>query len=375
MESEHSRAAGVWQRQWEEDPLGDESGADRDTLVLWTQSSRSGIYVDIRLPLGSPGRCFAAAREWVEPYPAAIAAISAVRTIPKGLLSKSPLDLAILLRAKSFAGVLDLRIGDTTPSGQAAKKDILLAELAAAAANSQDGALPLSTLFWRRDLDYQPPSGRLDIGVCASEPPSRVDNSMLLRETGDDASYAEGWLRLPGSEQGPFLALQLTSENGQDVGTRDGYWVRAGNRFAYAVGRPTSPEAARLCQCTEASARIHECVGQCLSEAIGTADAVEILNLAFGYVALAGEVLVDDAGTTCWTIRCSTNPELVGCHLFGNPENDEFCCSRLIPVLVDVAGGISAKRQHVDQIIRLSNCDWTRRWEIMEQIDCDLPCF
>ena len=30
--------AGVWKRLWEEDPLGDSAGADRDTLVLWTQT-------------------------------------------------------------------------------------------------------------------------------------------------------------------------------------------------------------------------------------------------------------------------------------------------------------------------------------------------
>ena len=54
--------AGVWKRLWEEDPLGDSEGADRDTLVLWTQAPKSGIYVDIRLPFGSPGRSLQDAR-------------------------------------------------------------------------------------------------------------------------------------------------------------------------------------------------------------------------------------------------------------------------------------------------------------------------
>ena len=63
--------AGVWQRQWEQDPLGDEDGADRDTLVLWTQT-KSGIYVDIRIPASSPGRSIEAARRWGKPYSGAL---------------------------------------------------------------------------------------------------------------------------------------------------------------------------------------------------------------------------------------------------------------------------------------------------------------
>ncbi len=69
---------------------------------------------------------------------------------------------------------------------------------------------------------------------------NKEDGSVLLRETGDDGSYAEGWLRVPGSETGPFFALTLVSEGGQgrthSNNARTGYWVRAGNRFAYAVG-------------------------------------------------------------------------------------------------------------------------------------------
>ena len=48
--------AGVWERTFEEDPIGDTLNADTTTLVLWTQSPQSGIYIDLRLPLHSPGR-------------------------------------------------------------------------------------------------------------------------------------------------------------------------------------------------------------------------------------------------------------------------------------------------------------------------------
>ncbi|KAL3917060.1 MAG: hypothetical protein SGILL_004891, partial [Bacillariaceae sp.] len=51
-----SVVAGVWQRLWEQDPIGDDATADKDTLVLWTQAPQSGMYVDIRLPKGAPGR-------------------------------------------------------------------------------------------------------------------------------------------------------------------------------------------------------------------------------------------------------------------------------------------------------------------------------
>jgi hypothetical protein len=103
--------AGVWQREWEEDPLGDSQGADRDTLVLWTQSRDSGIYVDIRLPLGSPGRSLEAARgAGIQPRSSALAASSQEQK--EQLEAKGLLD--IILQQKSFAGVLQYSAGDTT---------------------------------------------------------------------------------------------------------------------------------------------------------------------------------------------------------------------------------------------------------------------
>lgn len=146
----------------------------------------------------------------------------------------------IILRQKSFAGIIDYKAGDTTSSGDAVKKDEILAKLAAERKEDAKGST-LCTCFWRRDIDYQPPSGGLDIGVCASQVLAEEDGSVLLRETGDDASYAEGWFRLPHTNKGPFMALELLEEDGK--AGRVGYWVRSGNRFAYAIGRPKDPEA------------------------------------------------------------------------------------------------------------------------------------
>jgi hypothetical protein len=104
--------AGAWQREWEEDPLGDSEGADRDTLVLWIQSRDSGIYVDLRLPLGSPGRSLEAARSaGFHPRPSALAATSMGQQ-DKVIASKGVLDL--ILAQKSFAGVIQHNVGDTT---------------------------------------------------------------------------------------------------------------------------------------------------------------------------------------------------------------------------------------------------------------------
>jgi hypothetical protein len=104
--------AGVWQREWEEDPLGDSQGADRDTLVLWTQARDSGIYVDLRLPLGSPGRSLEAARSaGIQPRPSALAATSMGQQ--DKLFGAGDL-LDLLLAQKSFAGVIQYSVGDTT---------------------------------------------------------------------------------------------------------------------------------------------------------------------------------------------------------------------------------------------------------------------
>jgi hypothetical protein len=366
--------AGVWKRLWEEDPIGDTEGADLDTLVLWTQSPTSGIYVDIRLPLGSPGRSEACAKAaGYEPRPEALEGVGMTHHPAhtknplsaegqEGIHSSSSQavqDLALFYQQKSFAGVLQHTLGDTTATGDALRIDKELARLASEAESPQmalAGALPLCTCFWRREVDYQPPTGGLDIGVCASGR-TNVDGSVDLRETGDDGSYTEGWHRLPLSggtgAVGPFLALQLISENGIE---RMGYWVRTGKYFAYCVGRPHDAESAVALGCHQNSAMIKNCVGKSLKEAIATTTALADngdgeddddtirgqLAILGSYVAVAGEIedhetaeesnqsLAQSAASSSssWMIKHSTDPGLVGCHLVG-ASMTPLCCSTL----------------------------------------------
>ena len=305
---------GVWQRQFEEDPIGDVENADRDTLVFWTQAPQSGIYVDIRLPKGSLGRKDRV--QQVDKDPSALQARG-------GMHDDTSLSIeakALLLRQKSFAGRLTFSLGDTTTSKEALAKDDILSELAKQAAiDTNGGALPLCTCFWKREIDYQPPSGGLDIGVCASAPPNS-DGSIDLRETGDDGSYAEGWHRLVGSEHGPYFACELQTENEME---RTGYWVRTGKYFAYAIGRPKDESTAEKLGCAPKSAHIQNCIGKPLINAVSDLDLDNktTLSVIGTYVCVFGEVV--DAK---WEILHSTDPRLVGCNLVGTePES----CSTL----------------------------------------------
>jgi hypothetical protein len=132
-------------------------------------------------------------------------------------------------------------------SGQALAKDKILANLARQSSLDDDdgvGRIDLCTCFWRRDLDFQPPSGRLDIGVCASEMPARTttDGAVFMRETGDDASYAEGWRRFPNLQVHLWRGTGI--ENGH--GGRDTGCER---EIVLATPWPTEGRAAAL-QCS-----------------------------------------------------------------------------------------------------------------------------
>lgn len=329
---------GVWQREFEEDPIGDSENADRDTLVWWVQSPKSGIYVDIRLPKGSPGRLEADQNK--HPNPSALQG----RGIDASHLTKEQAE--IILRQKSFAGVLQYSIGDAT-SGEALAGDKVLAELASKA-SSENGALELCTCFWKREIDYQPPGEQLDIGVCASAKPNE-DGSIDLRETGNDASYAEGWHRLLGTNQSPSFACKLVSEN--DI-PRVGYWVRTGARFAYAVGRPTSaPEAEKL-GCAEDSVQIKDCVGKTLAESVTSItspdDVTSQLRMSGSYVGVAGEIT--ESGD--WVIRYSIDPALVGCQLVGQGPSSCSTCVAL------AEAGLFSQKLVLDGPVR--------KWQIVE---------
>ncbi|CAB9514486.1 expressed unknown protein [Seminavis robusta] len=353
--------AGVWSRLFEEDPLGDTQSADRTTLVLWTQTPVSGIYVDLRLPKDSPGRSdTVGVTRTARP--------SALRAITGGLDGTNA-DVSILTRQKSFAGVLTYSLGDTTEAkGEALAKDTVLAELA----KNDKAALGLCTCFWRRDIDYQPPSGGLDIGVCASYSPMADNGAVDLRETGDDGSYAEGWHRVGETHAGPFMALQLVSENGHDNG-RIGYWVRTGHRFAYAIGRPTTAELAKALGCPPQTPTIKDQVGKTLEEVIksleqgdnGGNKKEELLGVIGSYVAACGEI---DPDTGAWRILDSTNPGLVHCHLVG-AIMDKNCCSTLSKGdSKDAVKEGDSVQQHV-----CGEGSFVRKWKVLELSGCSVP--
>ncbi len=343
--------AGVWRRKWEEDPIGNPE-ADRDTLVLWTQTPISGLYVDLRLPKGSPGRSVPLARSaGYMPTPSALEARSFSVSDPSKLSSEQ---IEILLRQKSFAGQLQYTLGDTT-SGKALAEDDALAQLAR---DANGGALGLCTCFWRRDIDYQPPSGALDVGVCASSTPN-ADGSIDLRETGADASYSEGWMRLPGTAEGPTFAFKLRSENEAE---RLGYWVRMGDYFAYAIGRPKDAIAAQSLGCHESCHAIEECTGKTLKEAVQSivCDLTNQMRMIGSYVGLCGKVT--ESGV--WNILHSTDPSLVGCTLIGSDTNS---CSMLNI-------GKEKDKLEVGDILSqyIVGCNRViRKWEVVE-IDGDL---
>ena len=354
---------GVWRREFEEDPLGDEDSADRTTLVLWTQAPQSGLYIDLRLPQGSLGRGDRDSSTPIRKNPRALQGRGIL--VPPEDLSDD--DRALLLSQKSFAGTLHFSLGDTTDSNEALAKDAILAHLAHQDSSDDPPvaggtALPLCTCFWERNIDFRPPTGGLDIGVCASGPPNS-DGSIDMRETGEDASYAEGWHRLPGSDQGPFLACQLMNENGVD---RQGFWVRTGPFFAYAIGRPHDEESARKLQCSPQSPHIQASVGKTLDEALEEAgwglDAVGSYVSVWGVVTPATE---EDRGTASWKILHSTDPSLVGCELLGPGT---FSCSTL-----SLEKGTSTELSNGSILTQtVGSDDCLRSWKVMEITDVSI---
>lgn len=358
-----STVAGLWERLIEEDPIGDTANADRDTTVLWTQSSESGIYVDLRLPKTSPGLSVEAAQAGnIVPRPSALT----------GTLSSSNTDnteallphLPVLLQQKGFAGVLTITAGDTKSNGRATAADATLQRLA----NDAKALIPLCTCFWRRDVDYQPPTGDLDIGICASASSLDATQHLLLRETGADASYAEDWSRPQSTAKGPFMALELVDNDDSNDNGRKGYWVRAGDCFAYAVGRPT-----------KGGGGIHTCVGKSLAEATqmlapnNGVDDKERLALLVSYVSVAGRIHTAEAGKEEWRIECALNPELVGCILVapaaGQTTNWDLLCCRLEKV-----NDMNRASEYVEQVMVDDQGQEVRRtWKVVELTDCSLP--
>lgn len=84
---------------------------------------------------------------------------------------------------------------------------------------------------WHRQLDFQPPSGRRDIGLMA------FDGERVI-ETGVEADYLEIWERLPHS-RGGTAALQLVVERGE-LPPRPTWLLVAGDCFVFVRGRTHS---------------------------------------------------------------------------------------------------------------------------------------
>ena len=123
---------------------------------------------------------------------------------------------------------------------------------------------------WHRAIDFQPPSGRDDIGRM------RFERADYLLEDGLDGSYHEVWERLPeslGRNWGVWLAAN---------GGRQGCLLLAGDCFLFAAGRgAVLPPAESL------SALLAE----------GDAEALLAFELSFGR---------HRGGATPWAIELST---------------------------------------------------------------------
>ena len=320
-------------------------------MVVWTQAP-CGIYVDLRLPAGAPGRRGGTTRR-----PEALLA----RSGSGNSECASDEERAILMQQKSFAGRLHYSSGDTT-DGRALREDGALANLA----QQSESVLPLCTCYWERDIDYQPPTGGLDVGVCATGP-MNADGTLDMRETGDDAGYAEGWRRMVGTSDGPFVALELVSEDGKD-GCRSGYWVRTGNRFAYAVGRPNDEESSVMLGCHPQSGKVKQCVGMSLSEALDSLTAdnevgkLEAIDIASTYVAVVGEV--DSNGS--WHVLASNLANLVGCDLVCGGNEASLCCSSLCVACNDAEVDVGEGALVDQKIVNGSGGHVVRRWRLVE---------
>jgi hypothetical protein len=389
------RLAGVWTRLWEEDPLG--SGVlDRDTFVQWTQSP-SGIYVDLRLPNNAPGLSLeSATAAGYTPNPAGLSTSAAAAAAAIAFILQDDQESTtkgqqqqqqrhVLLSQKSFAGRLTMAWGATTirshnnnsndddddDNNNVSHKTLEMLQtidphLGLLWSQSQDAAaIPLCTCYWKRQIDYRPPSGGLDVGICISTTNKMEDDgSVEIRETGEDGSYAEGWYRLPGTASGPFMALELCTDQGV---SRNGYWVRAGNRFAYAIGRPNTEESCRTLNCEPGSSLLSSQIGRSLDDVISDNhdNNVDPIRQVLSYVAVVGTIQEDDGS---WLIESSSRPDLVGCTLIDkNPG--PFTCSILTHK--ETVGN----DMYVTQVSKNTetNSTWHRVWKVCEIQGFELP--
>lgn len=185
--------AGVWVREWEEDPIGEL--ADNTTQVYWLQT-KCGLFADIRIPQGLPAQPF-------EGNPTF-----------KGQPTEIVMPFA---EVKSFAG---------TGSVEVASK----------------GGEPRTLFTWHRSFDYQPAltsEGTPDIGVMANFVVDSEGCESVL-EDGVDGDYREKWLRTFKPADGDVsVCLELMTEttSGSEPVPRKGILIVLGQHFIYVVNR------------------------------------------------------------------------------------------------------------------------------------------
>src|SRR5665811_2075142 len=83
---------------------------------------------------------------------------------------------------------------------------------------------------WKRAIDYQPPSGKRDIGRMLFEHPGK------LLEYGLEDVYSETWEKINDDQAENCFALQLLGQGG--AAERANYLLVSGNHFIHSRNRP-----------------------------------------------------------------------------------------------------------------------------------------
>ena len=141
---------------------------------------------------------------------------------------------------------------------------------------------------WKRIIDFQPPSGKRDIGRMFFLNPDK------LLENGIDTEYSETWERVNDDRIEYCFALQLLDQG--EPAEPAGYLLVSGKHFIYLRNRPVGP-AQQHFKCSDQLQRYPQDV------------LVHLLDfeISFG--------LIHKAGGT-WQITLSSLPWREGCSLF-----------------------------------------------------------
>ena len=158
---------------------------------------------------------------------------------------------------------------------------------------------------WHRAIDFQPPSGRDDIGRM------RFERADYLLEDGLDGSYHEVWERLPDS-LGRNWGTWLVAADG-----RQGCLLLAGDYFLFAAGRADAlPPAESLSVLLDG----------------GAAEALLTFELSFGR---------HQGGRTPWLIELSTLAGRAGQALLPATVDADALDQALTPALLAELGALS----------------------------------